>query len=192
MELKSLKDEREALGLSLDDLAKQLHIPESTLAEIEQRETLPEDRERVLGLLFMYLLSAMKDRISSGIPINKKPENWKEIIEMWCQQQVSTISDIQQRDVEEFHRLADSWREQTSHLSSVSAIAMHPAYQQIIGMGRAALPLILRELEREPNHWFWALNAITKFNPVKQEQRGNLKEMSKAWLEWGKAQGYKW
>ena len=28
-------------------------------------------------------------------------------------------------------------------------------------MGKQALPLIFEELRRKPNHWFWALNAIT-------------------------------
>jgi len=33
------------------------------------------------------------------------------------------------------------------------------AYQQIIDMGLAVIPLILRELEQRPNHWFAALRA---------------------------------
>jgi hypothetical protein len=61
---------------------------------------------------------------------------------------------------------------------------MHPAYQQIIGMGVDALPLILRELEREPDHWFWALEAITGENPVPPTDRGRLNEMARAWLRW--------
>lgn len=44
---------------------------------------------------------------------------------------------------------------------------MHPAYQQIIGMGEKALPLILRDLRDRPTgHWFWALNAITGEEPT--------------------------
>ena len=35
-------------------------------------------------------------------------------------------------------------------------------YQRIIGMGLPVVPLILEELEREPDQWFWALEAITK------------------------------
>ncbi|MHC5730400.1 MAG: hypothetical protein ACYTXY_41090, partial [Nostoc sp.] len=73
-----------------------------------------------------------------------------------------------------------------------SKISMHPAYQRIIGMGQPVVPLIMRELEREPDHWFWALNAITRVNPVKSEQRGRLQQMAQAWIEWGKANGYRW
>jgi hypothetical protein len=38
----------------------------------------------------------------------------------------------------------------------------HPAYQQIIGLGKEALPLLFGELRRAPDHWFWALRAITE------------------------------
>jgi hypothetical protein len=65
-----------------------------------------------------------------------------------------------------FARLAARWRDERGPESSITRISMHPAYQQIIGMGDAAVPLILQELERAPDHWFWALNAIIGVDPV--------------------------
>jgi hypothetical protein len=50
----------------------------------------------------------------------------------------------------------------------------HPAYQRIIEMGQPVMPLIFRELEREPDHWFWALQSITGENPVKLESEVTL------------------
>ncbi|MBW4508736.1 MAG: hypothetical protein KME64_19810 [Scytonematopsis contorta HA4267-MV1] len=91
-----------------------------------------------------------------------------------------------------FMELAEQWRSETGMLSVVSKISMHPAYQRIIGMGQPVVPLIMRELEREPDHWFWALNAITGANPVKVEQSGRLPQMAQAWVEWGRANGYRW
>ena len=88
-----------------------------------------------------------------------------------------------------FAHLAERWREETAALSSVSQIAMHPAYQEIIGLGSAAAPLILRELQRRPGHWFWALRAITGEDPVRLEQRGKIKEMAEAWIQWGVESG---
>jgi hypothetical protein len=67
---------------------------------------------------------------------------------------------------------------------------MHPAYQQIIGIGPAAVPLLLRELERDVDHWFWALKAITGVDPVPPASRGKVREMAAAWLRWGRDQGY--
>src|SRR5580765_5107750 len=82
--------------------------------------------------------------------------------------------------------LAREWKAATLYLSSISAKAMHPAYQQIIGMGKEALPLLLGELRQKPDHWFWALQAITGQNPVPASDRGNMTKMALAWLEWGK------
>jgi hypothetical protein len=69
-------------------------------------------------------------------------------------------------------------------------MAMLKPYQQIIGMGDRALPLILSELQREPDHWFWALEAITQENPVPPEAAGRVRQMADAWLMWGKQHGY--
>ena len=38
------------------------------------------------------------------------------------------------------------------------------------------------ELRREPDHWFWALIAITGEDPVAPKDRGKLQEMTDAWL----------
>jgi hypothetical protein len=91
-----------------------------------------------------------------------------------------------------FMKLAEEWRQETAVISSSTEIAMHPAYQQIIGLGPAAVPLILQELEKRPGHWFWALKAITGADPVKPEDRGRVSRMTRAWLEWGRAEGYVW
>lgn len=89
-----------------------------------------------------------------------------------------------------FHRLKEKWEAETAFLSSVSDIVMHPAYQQIIGMGPVAIPLILREMSIKQGQWFWALKSITNEDPVKPGHRGIVAEMSKAWLKWGKERGY--
>ncbi|HIK12728.1 MAG TPA: hypothetical protein IGS52_21125 [Oscillatoriaceae cyanobacterium M33_DOE_052] len=68
----------------------------------------------------------------------------------------------------------------------------HPAYQEIIAMGSAAIPLLLRELEQRPNHWFEALRTIAGANPIQPSQRGRIKQMAVAWLQWGQENGYQW
>jgi len=91
----------------------------------------------------------------------------------------------------EFLQLAEQWKTETGQMSLMSDIVLHPAYQQIIGMGTEVIPLIFEELKREPDYWFNALGAITGDNPVKPEDRGRLQEMTWAWLDWGKQHGYK-
>jgi hypothetical protein len=90
---------------------------------------------------------------------------------------------------ETFGALAADWKAKRGPVSSVTEMAMVPEYQRIIGMGARALPFILEELERRPDHWFWALKAITGEDPVPSEARGNLRRMTEAWLQWGHANG---
>ena len=66
------------------------------------------------------------------------------------------------------------------------------AYQSIIGMGPAAVPLLLRELESNLDNWFWALKAITEADPVPESIRGDGAAMAQAWLAWAKQYGYRW
>lgn len=91
---------------------------------------------------------------------------------------------------ERFAELTGEWKVKKQFLSSVSQIAMLPSYQQIIGMGPAALPLIFAEFEREPDHWFWALASITGEDPVLAQHRGKMTMMARDWLGWAKTRGY--
>ncbi len=97
-----------------------------------------------------------------------------------------------QTDVENFQALVEAWRQEVQFLSSVTEMSLHPAYQRIIGMGASVLPLLLRELENRPDHWFWALTAITGVDPVQPEDRGRIEKMSESWLKWGKEQELSW
>ena len=90
---------------------------------------------------------------------------------------------------ERFHRLAAEWKEQSRFLSNSAQMAMLRPYQQIIGMGPAVVPLILDELRREPDQWFWALESITEQNPVPPEAMGNVRLMAQPWVTWGEQQG---
>jgi len=83
-----------------------------------------------------------------------------------------------------FRELAKRWKDETLDMSSLSDIITHPAYLQIIAMGRKALPLLLDQLRNEPDHWFAALSAISNHNPVPPQQAGNLDQMTEAWLAW--------
>jgi hypothetical protein len=66
---------------------------------------------------------------------------------------------------------------------------MSPAYQEIIGMGGKALPLILRDLETTGGHWFWALKAIARLDAAAGTD--NYDDAVRAWLKWGSDHGYR-
>lgn len=86
-----------------------------------------------------------------------------------------------------FAELAEAWRQETKFLSFAQQRAVHPAYQRIIGMGWAAVPLILRELQRQPEHWLWALQAITGEEPARNT--AGFGAAADAWLRWGRERG---
>jgi len=91
-----------------------------------------------------------------------------------------------------FERLAAEWKRDTLILSKTREIINHIAYQKIIGMGPAAVPLILKDMATNgPNLWFWALHVITDANPVPSGiAAGDIKGITEAWLQWGRRQGY--
>ena len=92
---------------------------------------------------------------------------------------------------EEFQHCAAAWKRDTGHLSVAGQIAKHPSYRRIVEMGESAIPLILNDLKKEPNHWFLALSAIAKDAPkVDEQDKGKMKAISDAWIEWGKDKGY--
>ena len=84
----------------------------------------------------------------------------------------------------EFALLTRKWIAETRFHSSLSKKFMHPAYQTIMAMGRDALPLILRELQRAPGHWFYALRFIAQKDVA--ESAEGFEEARTLWLNWGK------
>jgi len=92
-----------------------------------------------------------------------------------------------------FKRLVSEWHCERGAMSSITEAVLCPAYQSLIGMGEAAVPFILSQLESEgtnPDQWFWALRAITGADPVEESDRGNYLRMAESWLKWGMTNGY--
>jgi hypothetical protein len=91
-----------------------------------------------------------------------------------------------------FRRLEAQWLAEVGYSSSSTELRNHPAFQEIIALGPAVVPLMLRDLEERPRLWVWALPRITGADPVPPSDRGNIAKMSAAWLRWGREQGYRW
>ncbi len=89
-----------------------------------------------------------------------------------------------------FYRLAAAWKIETGHLSNLTEKCDHAAYRSIVEMGPEVIPLILAELEDEPDYWFAALRQLTGENPVPPAARGRLKEMADGWLDWAEKHGF--
>jgi hypothetical protein len=102
---------------------------------------------------------------------------------------MATVTRTSTHVVNRFQRLAAEWKQQSGYLSNTAQMAMLTPYQRIIGMGMDVVPLILRELQRDPDQWFWALEAITEEDPVPTEAKGKVALMAQAWVEWGRQRG---
>jgi hypothetical protein len=91
-----------------------------------------------------------------------------------------------------FREAADRWLDETEHVSNINKAISHPAYQQIIGMGKVLpsfiVPLLLHELEVNPDHWLVALHEITREDPAAENI--SFEEAIQAWLTWGRQRGY--
>ena len=88
----------------------------------------------------------------------------------------------------EFQTLADQWKKDTLGISSVSDMVMHPAYQRIMALGKAALPFILQDLQQSGGHWFHALNYIVGEDVA--AGTNTVADARAAWLEWGYKNGH--
>ncbi len=89
-----------------------------------------------------------------------------------------------------FNKLAKKWKRETMHCSLVKQMVLHPAYQEMIGLGPKVIPLILKELKKEPDFWFWALRSLTGVDPTTEDMHGDVMGMRNAWLNWGRENGY--
>ena len=87
-----------------------------------------------------------------------------------------------------FEDLVRQWKDAVRASWSVRDMVNHEAYQSIIAMGAPAIPLILREMQQRPDHWFMALHLLTGIDPAAGEETGT--GATNAWLRWGRRQGY--
>ena len=87
--------------------------------------------------------------------------------------------------VDEFRELVRRWRLQTAASSSVMTMIEDPNFRQIVKMGRAAVPLVVKELKIHRDFLFMALSLILPNEIVIPESaKGKPQEMSDAWLRW--------
>jgi hypothetical protein len=105
------------------------------------------------------------------------------------EEQVAEFVSLREPTVEErFKSLAARWLAETRFTSSTHEMVLHPAYQQIIGLGEPALPLLIRELDEGPRQWFWALRSIAGEDPA--EGVDSVADAAAAWRQWASQRGY--
>jgi len=89
-----------------------------------------------------------------------------------------------------FNQLASEVEEDCMMLSSTTQISLHSSYQQIIGIGKKVIPLLITRLDKTPNFWFKALESITGRNLIPKQDRGYLNKEKAHWKNWAKENDY--
>lgn len=87
---------------------------------------------------------------------------------------------------ERFNDLVNKWKEETVAISSPLRKCLNENYLKILKLKGNPVPLILKELEKEPDDWFLLLRILTEENPVRPEEVGSFRLVTEAWLRWGK------
>lgn len=59
-------------------------------------------------------------------------------------------------------------------------------YAAVIGLGPKVVPLLIKDLQRSLQPWFWALKAITREDPARHINPGDFHGIAAAWIAWGK------
>lgn len=92
-------------------------------------------------------------------------------------------------DVERrFRDLAITWKFETAFVSSMTEIIANQNYREIVELGPLVIPILLHEMEVNPNHWSPALRELTGANPVKYHHQGEMDRIAQDWVEWGEEQ----
>jgi hypothetical protein len=177
-----------------DEWAKQ-HFAQQQLASMSRAQSWDFDR-RISTVNYDSILNATTQMITA---IDESMTTFQAITVTAREmdrtlQSIMLAGSVQPSDADaRFRELRDQWRlERPRHSSSVAKMAMCPSYQLIIGLGDQAVRPILNELklQTDPEHWFWALAAITGAKPVPPESRGHTRKMAEAWIQWGVKHGY--
>ena len=105
---------------------------------------------------------------------------------------VGAVSTSQILLEQQFKELSEKWRNETGGYSTSKQITNNKTYKDIIGLGPKVLPLIFKDLQKEPDYWFDALTHITKpkNDPIKNENYGDIELMTKDWLNWARQNKY--
>lgn len=120
---------------------------------------------------------------SPSYTIRRKEKSWSLVV------LASGLQELTEPE-KKFRYYAAKWKAEIGGDSSLTSITNNMNYLRIIRIGGDAIPLILRELQREPAPWFVALRAITEDDSVGRDSPGNFRKMAAAWIQWGKDHGY--
>lgn len=90
-----------------------------------------------------------------------------------------------------FKALAEQWSQHCRSVmfsSNIDDYLNHPAYAQLVALGKPAIPFIMRSYLTDDLHWEFVLDDITGFHWIKDRHRFSPKLLKEQWLKWWDAQ----
>jgi hypothetical protein len=75
-----------------------------------------------------------------------------------------------------------------ARFTKLEFLIQEAAYKELIAMGKDILPLLIQELEVNPEYWFHALKTITSQNPIKRGNQNKNSLIANDWKEWFQSQ----
>src|SRR6266702_3041077 len=114
----------------------------------------------------MNLVHAVKPRyaLDAAIGFGSEAAALRLRLNEWCDHYTVTAYTKTKSIEQEFRELVDRWYANCGPTSSPTKLIADSAYRRIIGLGKAVVPLILRELRSVPDLWGPALESITGVN----------------------------
>ena len=97
---------------------------------------------------------------------------------------------LEEKEFRRFLTLKNQWKEETLFVSSGTVLISNSAYKEIINIGYTAIPWIIREMRKNNDHWFYALEKITGVNPIKKKNLGIVENMKQDWIDWASNKDY--
>ena len=116
--------------------------------------------------------------------------NFSNAMNTYIGRSVILLSKLENQKFKEFIVLRDRWKEETIFVSSGTILISNSAYKSIIHMGSLTIPWIFREMKKNDDHWFYALEKITGINPIKPENVGIIEKMKEDWFNWASQNDY--
>lgn len=111
---------------------------------------------------------------------------WSRISRSLLGQEKAIVADAEIDLDRLFKRLAKKAFAEFGPSSDISRLFASSGYLEIIGLGQQIVPQLLRDMQRTRRPWFVALAAITRGDPAKTAEPGDIRGMTDAWLGWGK------
>jgi hypothetical protein len=91
---------------------------------------------------------------------------------------------------ESFKRLASQCRRETAVLSNPRQIAAHPAYQQIVRLGKPAIAHIIGAMENDGGLWFQAIASIAGEKPKGVQRSTDIGSAIEQWTALSRERGW--